>query len=106
MFEIDISNQQDLIPVDLEQLRQAVLVALKLEAVQSAVLSISIVDNPTIHEVNREHLQHDYPTDVISFQLDFSEDGLPEDATEEYEADHETPECREYGGFTDGEDER
>lgn len=106
MFEIDISNQQDLIPVDTEQLRQAVLVALKLEAVQSAVLSISIVDNPTIHEVNREHLQHDYPTDVISFQLDFSEDGLPEDATEEYEADDETPECREYGGFTDGEDER
>ena len=103
MFEIDISNQQDLIPVDTEQLRKAVLVALKLEAVQSAVLSISIVDNPTIHEVNREHLQHDYPTDVISFQLDFSKDGLPEDATEEYEADDEAPDRPYHGGFTDVE---
>jgi probable rRNA maturation factor len=79
MFEIDISNQQDRIPVDTERLQQAVLVALKLEAVQSAVLSISIVDNATIHEINREHLQHDYPTDVISFQLDFSQNGLPND---------------------------
>ncbi len=29
--------------------------------------SISLVDDPTIHELNREHLQHDWPTDVISF---------------------------------------
>lgn len=29
--------------------------------------SISIVDDPTIHRLNRDHLQHDWPTDVISF---------------------------------------
>lgn len=29
--------------------------------------SIAIVDDPTIHQLNVEHLQHDWPTDVISF---------------------------------------
>ena len=42
-----------------------------MEQVASAVLSISIVDDQTIHTLNRDHLQHDEPTDVISFQLDF-----------------------------------
>ena len=30
-------------------------------------ISITIVDDPTIHRLNREYLEHDYPTDVISF---------------------------------------
>jgi probable rRNA maturation factor len=30
-------------------------------------ISIAIVDDVEIHRVNREYLQHDYPTDVISF---------------------------------------
>jgi probable rRNA maturation factor len=36
----------------------------------SLSVSISIVDDPTIHRLNREHLQHDWPTDVISFAFD------------------------------------
>ena len=36
-----------------------------------AVLSVTLVDNPTMHRLNREHLQHDYPTDVISFPLEW-----------------------------------
>lgn len=30
-------------------------------------ISISIVDDQTIRQVNRDHLSHDYPTDVIAF---------------------------------------
>jgi probable rRNA maturation factor len=37
--------------------------------------SISIVDDPTIHRLNREHLDHDWPTDVISFVFE-NEDGM------------------------------
>jgi probable rRNA maturation factor len=33
-------------------------------------ISISIVDDPTIHQLNNQHLQHDWPTDVISFAFD------------------------------------
>ncbi len=32
--------------------------------------SISVVDDATIHRLNRQHLQHDWPTDVISFVFD------------------------------------
>jgi len=34
---------------------------------QSLTASISVVDDATIQELNRRHLQHDWPTDVISF---------------------------------------
>ena len=71
-FEIDISNRQSALRFDENSLHAAVLKTLEIEQVSSAVLSISIVDNPAIHVINRDHLQHDYPTDVISFQLDFA----------------------------------
>ena len=32
-------------------------------------ISIALVDDATIHAVNRRHLGHDWPTDVISFRL-------------------------------------
>lgn len=40
------------------------------------VISLALVSDPEIHEVNRNHLQHDYPTDVISFDLTESDDLL------------------------------
>lgn len=73
-WEIDFRNDQQCLAVDPEVLRHALVTALQAERVASAVLSISLVDNSTIHRLNREHLQHDYPTDVISFQLDFAAD--------------------------------
>jgi probable rRNA maturation factor len=73
-FEIDLCNRQNAVPVDLDALEAAVLQALELEQVASAVLSISIVSNEEIHTLNRDHLDHDYATDVISFQLDFADD--------------------------------
>jgi probable rRNA maturation factor len=89
-FEIDISNRQSALDFDEKSLSAAVLKALEIEQVSSAVLSISIVDNSAIHVINRDHLQHDYPTDVISFQLDFicanelqSDDDFEDDADDE-----------------------
>lgn len=71
-FEIDICNRHKDNAVDLSVLRTAVEHVLQEESVESAVISVTIVDDPTIHTINRDHLQHDYPTDVISFQLDWS----------------------------------
>ena len=34
-----------------------------------ASISIALVDNDTIHRLNRLHLGHDWPTDVITFPL-------------------------------------
>lgn len=80
-FEIDISSSQNIFSVDAGRLTHAIERALEIEQVASAVLSVSVVDNKAIHEINREHLQHDFPTDVISFQLDWAFDQeAPEDA--------------------------
>ena len=83
-YEIDISNSQSSLKFDCQALQAAVIQGLKLEGVTSAVLSISIVDNKAIHVINRDHLRHDYPTDVISFQLDFCSDG---DAFDDFPVD-------------------
>lgn len=39
-------------------------------------ISIAILSDPEIREINREYLEHDYETDVISFELSDSEDFL------------------------------
>lgn len=36
----------------------------------AAEISLVIVDDETIHELNRRYLDHDYPTDVLSFALE------------------------------------
>ena len=89
-FEIDISNRQAALTFDENRVQTAVLRALASEQVASAVLSISIVDDAAIHVINRDHLQHDYPTDVISFQLDFvSADDLQYDDEAENEEEND-----------------
>lgn len=97
--EIDICNRQTAVAVDLTKLHSAVLTALEIEQVHVAVLSISIVGNDEIHTLNRDHLDHDYPTDVISFQLDFSEeieddepDELPDDDDLDLESEDDSTE--------------
>ncbi len=93
-FEIDISNRQKTVSVDCQAIRTAILHALEMECVASAVLSVSIVDNAAIHAINRDHLQHDYPTDVISFQLGFEaedSDGKDSDNDDSTSADVPQP---------------
>lgn len=50
-----------------EKLLQAARNVLQEAETSECFLSLSLVDDPTIHQLNRQHLQHDYPTDVISF---------------------------------------
>ncbi|MEX0718851.1 MAG: rRNA maturation RNase YbeY [Planctomycetaceae bacterium] len=69
-YAIDIANEQDRLPVDEVRLRDVIARTLELENVAAAEISLAIVDDATIHELNRRHLAHDYPTDVLSFLLD------------------------------------
>jgi len=71
-FEIDVSCQSKTQQVNLKLLQAAIEHGLREEQVRSAVLSITIVDNAAIHVLNKQHLNHDFPTDVISFQLDWT----------------------------------
>lgn len=66
---IDISNSQSLLPIDPESFRDLARHVLEGEGVREANVSIAFVNDPKIHEINREHLAHDWPTDVITFRL-------------------------------------
>lgn len=37
-------------------------------------ISVAIVDDPTIRKLNKQYLDHDYETDVISFVLEFDDE--------------------------------
>ncbi len=68
-FRIEIANEQDH-PVDGDPLIAAARLVLETEGIESAELSIAIVDDPAIRKLNNTYLGHDYETDVISFLLD------------------------------------
>ena len=40
------------------------------KAFKKITICISLVDSETIHKLNKEYLDRDYPTDVLSFSLD------------------------------------
>lgn len=69
-FEVSVHDDQTAVDVRSEWLAQIAEQVLRTESVASAQLSIALVDDATIHHVNRQFLQHDYATDVISFLLD------------------------------------
>jgi probable rRNA maturation factor len=64
---------EPLAPADLARLRTAIEGVLDEAGVRRATLSVALVDDPTIHRLNREFLAHDFPTDVVTFPL--SDDG-------------------------------
>jgi probable rRNA maturation factor len=54
---------------ELARLRAAIEGVLDEAAIERATLSVALVDDPTIHRLNREFLAHDEPTDVVTFPL-------------------------------------
>jgi probable rRNA maturation factor len=69
-YEVEISNQQMHVEIDEALLRQVAERTLAEEQVAAAGISIAIVDDATIHRLNRQYLKHDYETDVLSFLLE------------------------------------
>src|SRR5215475_2240709 len=74
---VEVANQQAGWPIDEGQLQKAIHAVLVGEGLTRANISLAIVDNPTIHKLNRQFLEHDYATDVLSFVLD-QDDGYVE----------------------------
>lgn len=70
MIDIHIADEQSALSVDGARLEQAARLVLEQHGPARAEVSIAVVDDLTIHELNRRYLQHDYPTDVLSFVLE------------------------------------
>ena len=69
MIKVEIANEQSKHAIDCELLQQAVRAVLVGESLEAANISVAVVDDVTIHDLNRKYLEHDYATDVLSFLL-------------------------------------
>jgi len=73
VIAIHVTNNQRKLPVDEGRLKRAVRMVFQDASIPEARVSIAVVDDPTIHRLNRRYLNHDEPTDVLSFELERSE---------------------------------
>src|SRR5256885_4134579 len=69
MIRVSVAVPQELVAVNRAQMRQVARTVLEGEGIDQAEVSLAFVDNPTIHQLNKRYLQHDEPTDVLSFPL-------------------------------------
>lgn len=69
---VEIHNLQTCMDVDLGLVERVVIETLG-DGARIDDFSVSIVDDAMIHRINKEHLDHDYPTDVIAFN--YGEEG-------------------------------
>lgn len=70
-MEIGIFNQTDeKIDKELDELKDMLSDFCKREDLGNVIFNIIIIDNPTIHKINKEYRDKDAPTDVISFALE------------------------------------
>lgn len=70
---IEIANEQSACRIDEALIRRAVLEILAGEGVERAQISVAVVDDRTIQAIHRKYLNHDDPTDVISFPLEWKD---------------------------------
>jgi probable rRNA maturation factor len=69
MSRVSIASPQEVVPIDRGRMREIVRAVLDGEDEPQAEVSLAFVDNRTIHTLNKRYLQHDEPTDVLSFPL-------------------------------------
>lgn len=71
-----MSNRQIHLEIDSKLLIKSAKAVAKAEGISQGEVSLAVVDDATIHELNRRFLKHDYPTDVLSFLLSDNADGI------------------------------
>lgn len=69
MNKIEVINETKK-EINIDEISNIVDYTLKKENVSNGIINIIIVDNETIHKINKEYRGVDRPTDVISFALE------------------------------------
>ena len=100
MIQVDFCNQSSR-EVDHRRLILAATRVLEEAELERAQVSLAVVDDPTMHELNRRHLDHDYPTDVLSFVLEQSNGELEGEVI--VSIDTAESQAREYGWAAEDE---
>src|SRR6516162_2879509 len=69
MSKISVASPQEHVAVDRGRMREVARAVLEGEGVEGYEVSLAFVDNATIHRLNKRYLDHDEPTDVLSFPM-------------------------------------
>ena len=67
MVRVSVASPQELVPLDYQALKAAARTVLEGEGVTEGKVTLAFVDNPHIHRLNKQFLDHDEPTDVLTF---------------------------------------
>ena len=67
MSKVSVACPQELVAIDRGRMREVARAVLEGEGIADYEISLAFVDNPTIHRLNKRYLDHDEPTDVLSF---------------------------------------
>lgn len=68
-IKVSVANQQERLELPPAWLREIVRSVLEGEQVRQAKIVVALLTDAAIHEVNRRFLNHDEPTDVITFPM-------------------------------------
>ena len=66
MIRVSVANPYEQ-PLDFQALKGAAKAVLEGEGVRAAKVTLAFVDDPHIHRLNKQFLNHDEPTDVLTF---------------------------------------
>ena len=66
MIRTSVANPYEY-PLDFQALKAAAVAVLEGEGVREAKVTLAFVDNTHIHRLNKQFLDHDEPTDVLTF---------------------------------------
>ncbi|MBX9583321.1 MAG: rRNA maturation RNase YbeY [Gemmataceae bacterium] len=67
MIRVSVASPQEVVPLDYQALKAAAQAVLEGEGVAEAKVTLAFVDNAHIHRLNKQFLDHDEPTDVLTF---------------------------------------
>jgi len=70
VLTVEFCNRQTRLEVPETRWSRLLEVLLRTEGLEEAEVSVTIVDDGEMHALNRQYLDHDYPTDVLSFVLE------------------------------------
>jgi probable rRNA maturation factor len=95
MLSVPVANNQTRHAIETALLSRAARTVAEEYGFQEGEISIAVVDDATMHALNRRYLDHDYPTDVLSFLLEQEGERLEGEII--VSADYASREAPKYG---------